>query len=160
MLPDSRQDEVYAVPKFEIAPEDLTDLKQELLGFHENFSDCFQRSESRDHFFRYMAGQFAQLERKSIEPIALALEGGKIRAMQRFVSEAHWEEEKILRKYRDLVNEDLGHPDGALIFDESGFPKKAMTLSGLPNSVVAPLVKLKTVKLVFSRLIHHRMDTP
>jgi hypothetical protein len=43
-----------------------------LQGFYEQFSDCFYRSESRDHFFKYMAGQFSDLERKSIEPIALS----------------------------------------------------------------------------------------
>jgi len=33
-----------------------------------------------------MAGQFSDLERKSIEPIALAVEQRNVRAMQRFVS--------------------------------------------------------------------------
>ena len=71
-----------------------------------------------------MTGQFSQLERKSIEPIAIAAKGGKVRAMQRFVSDAPWDDEEIERKYRNCVNEDLGHPDGAIIFDESGFVKK------------------------------------
>jgi hypothetical protein len=31
----------------------------ELKGFHEQFYDCFHRSESRDHFYKYMAGQFS-----------------------------------------------------------------------------------------------------
>ena len=35
-----------------------------------------------------MAGQFSPLERKSIDPIALAVKGGYGRAMQRFVSDA------------------------------------------------------------------------
>jgi SRSO17 transposase len=52
------------------------------------------------------------------------VEGGKIRAMQRFVSDAPWDDDKIERKYSSLINEDLGHPDGAIIFDESGFVKK------------------------------------
>ena len=40
------------------------------------FHDCFARSEPRAHFFDYMVGQFSQLERKSIEPMALQVEGG------------------------------------------------------------------------------------
>ena len=47
-----------------------------------------------------MAGQFSPIERKSIEPIAFAIEGAKVRAMQRFVSDAPWDEEKIVHKYR------------------------------------------------------------
>ena len=34
-----------------------------------------------------MVGQFSALERKSIEPMALQVEGGNIRGMQRFISD-------------------------------------------------------------------------
>ncbi len=125
MLPKIRSDEHrYPVPKFDLNKNDIKNFSNELRGFHEQFADCFHRSESREHFFKYMAGQFSQLERKSIEPIALAIEGGNVRAMQRFVSVAPWDDGKITFKYRSYVNEDLGSEDGALIFDESGFLKK------------------------------------
>ncbi|MBT7052161.1 MAG: IS701 family transposase [Desulfobacula sp.] len=132
MLPMSRKDEhLYPVPKFDLVKGDVKDFKNELIGFHEQFSDCFHRSESREHFFNYMAGQFSELERKSIEPIALALKDGNVRALQRFVSIAQWDDEKIISKYRSLVNEDIGTPDGALIFDESGFIKKGLDSVGV-----------------------------
>jgi len=125
MLPELRQsDYLYSVPKFELDRNDVFDLACELKSFHENFADCFQRSESRENFYRYMSGQFNQLERKSIEPIAFSIEGAKVRAMQRFVSDAPWDDEYIIQKYRSMVSDDLGHPDGAIIFDESGFVKK------------------------------------
>ena len=89
MLPDIRQsDGLYPVPEFNLGQGEIDDFPYELKGFHEQFADCFQRSESRDHFFRYMAGQFSELERKSIEPIAFAVEGGQVRAMQPFISDA------------------------------------------------------------------------
>ncbi|KKL06811.1 hypothetical protein LCGC14_2592300 [marine sediment metagenome] len=126
MLPVIRCDEnLYSVPKFDLGKADIKDFMNELSGFHEQFADCFQRSESREHFFNYMAGQFSELERKSIEPIALAVKDGNVRAMQRFVSVAQWDDNNILSKYRSFVNDDFGSPDGALIFDESGFLKKA-----------------------------------
>jgi len=143
MLPDIRQqDYLYAVPKFELNRNDITDIALELKEFHENFMDCFQRTESRDNFYRYMAGQFAQLERKSIEPIAFAVEGGKVRAMQRFVSDAPWDDKKIIYKYRNFVNEDLGHPDGALIFDESGFMKKGDDSIGVSRQYCGTIGKV------------------
>jgi hypothetical protein len=37
------------------------DFMNELRGFHEQFAECFQRSESREHFFNYMAGQFSPI---------------------------------------------------------------------------------------------------
>jgi SRSO17 transposase len=143
MLPEIRQsDYLYPVPKFDLDRTDVTNLALELKGFHENFADCFQRSESRDNFYRYMAGQFTQLERKSIEPIAFAIEGGKVRAMQRFVSDAPWDDDKIMSKYRSLVIEDIGHPDGAIIFDESGFAKKGDDSIGVSKQYCGTIGKV------------------
>jgi SRSO17 transposase len=148
MLPDIRQtDYLYAVPKFELDRSDVSALLVELKGFHENFADCFRRSELRDNFFRYMAGQFSQLERKSIEPIAFAIEGGKVRAMQRFVSDAIWDDERIIDKYRSLVNEDIGHPDGALIFDESGFVKKGDDSIGVARQYCGTIGKVDNCQM-------------
>ena len=125
MLPEIRHDEyLFSVPKFDINKEDIEDFNNELKGFHDNFRDCFSRSESRDHFFKYMVGQFSELERKSIEPIALAVKDGNIRAMQHFVSDVFWHEERLLIKYHSLLADDFGDPNGVLIFDESGFIKK------------------------------------
>ena len=143
MLPDIRQtDYQYAVPRFDLDRNDVVDMMSELKGFHENFSDCFQRTESRDNFYRYMSGQLCHLERKSIEPIAFAIEGGKVRAMQRFVSDAPWDEDKIMSKYRSLVNDDMGHPDGAVIFDESGFAKKGDDSIGVARQYSGNLGKV------------------
>ncbi len=101
MLPISRHDEyLYSVPKFDLGKGDIKDFMNELKGFHDQFADCFERSESREHFLKYMAGQFSPLERKSIEPIALAVEEGNVRALQRFVSDAPWDEDKMIIKYR------------------------------------------------------------
>jgi SRSO17 transposase len=125
MLPAMRKNEyLNPVPKFDLKKSDIKDFTNELKGFHEQFSDCFQRSESREHFYKYMAGQFSDLERKSIEPIALAVKDGNVRAMQRFISDAAWDDDTINTKYRSLVNDDLGSPNGAIIFDETSFVKK------------------------------------
>jgi len=125
MLPALRKDEhLYLVPKFDLKKSDIKGFTNELRGFHEQFSDCFQRSESREHFFKYMSGQFSDLERKSIEPIALAVTDGNVRAMQRFVSDTLWDDDNMIIKYRYLANDDLGSSNGAIIFDETSFVKK------------------------------------
>lgn len=148
MLPQSRNNEnLFAVPKFDIKKEDIKDFLNELRGFHEIFSDCFSRSESRDHFFHYMVGQFSELERKSIEPIALAVKEGNIRAMQRFVSEALWDDGKILYKYRSMVNDDLGDPNGVLIFDETGFIKKGDDSVGVSKQYCGSIGKIENCQV-------------
>lgn len=77
MLPTSRSDgKEQAPPPFAIAQGDVEGFLYEWRSFHDAFHSCFPRREPREHFFRYMVGQFSRLERKSIEPMALAVEGG------------------------------------------------------------------------------------
>jgi SRSO17 transposase len=143
MLPEIRsQEHLFSVPKFTITKGDVKDLLHELTGFHEVFSDCFHRSESRGHFFRYMVGQFSELERKSIEPIALNVEDGNVRPMQRFISDAEWDDDKILNKYHYLVNEDMGTADGVLILDETGFIKKGNDSIGVSRQYCGSIGKV------------------
>ncbi len=158
MLPKIRSYEHrYPVPKFDLNKDDIKNFSNELRGFHEQFADCFHRSESREHFFKYMAGQFSQLERKSIEPIALAIEGGNVRAMQRFVSVAPWDDDKITFKYRSYANEDLGSEDGALIFDESGFLKKGKDSVGVARQYCGTAGKVDNCQVgVFAAYVSER----
>jgi SRSO17 transposase len=158
MLPVTRCGEhLYPVPKFDLGKGDVTEFMHELSGFHEQFADCFQRSESRDHFFNYMAGQFSPLERKSIEPIALALKDGNVRAMQRFVSDAPWDDDKMVSKYRSLVNDDLGSHDGALVFDESGFIKKGQDSVGVARQYCGTVGKVDNCQVgVFAAYVSNQ----
>ena len=143
MLPVIRSnDYAYPVPKFDLGKRDIKGFMNELKGFHEQFAACFQRSESRDHFFNYMVGQFSDLERKSIEPIALAVIDGNVRALQRFVSDAPWDDDKIITKYRSFVTDDLGSPEGALIFDESSFVKKGQDSIGVARQYCGTIGKV------------------
>ncbi len=143
MLPTIRCDEyIYPVPKFDLSKGDIENFANELRGFHEQFAGCFNRSESREHFYNYMAGQFSDLERKSIEPIALAVKDGNVRAMQRFVSDAPWDDTEIGIKYRSFVRDDLGSANGALIFDESGFVKKGDDSVGVARQYCGTIGKV------------------
>ena len=77
MLPDCRTpDATFAIPTFDVTPSDVEGFVEELWEFQSVFHDCFARSESRVHFFDYMVGQLSQLERKSIEPMALHVDEG------------------------------------------------------------------------------------
>jgi SRSO17 transposase len=82
------------------------------------------------------------LERKSIEPIALQVESGKVRAMQRFVSDVVWDEAAMLKKYHVLMEEDMGDPNAVLIFDESGFPKKGGDSAGVGKQYCGSIGKV------------------
>ncbi len=148
MLPECRNnDATFSIPKFTIEKKEVEDFIDELKGFHEEFYDCFSRSESRENFFRYTSGQLSKLERKSIEPIALNVQGGNVRSMQKFVSDVVWDESKILRKYHNMVNEDMGDSNGVLIFDESGFVKKGDDSAGVAKQYCSNLGKVENCQV-------------
>ena len=46
-------------------------LEPALSDFLGEFADCFGRSEPREHLRHYVRGQLSNLQRKSVEPIAL-----------------------------------------------------------------------------------------
>lgn len=90
MLPECRQEEyLFSVPKFDVASSDVESFMDELRCFHDEYRDCFHRSETRENVLHYMVCQFSKLERKSIEPIVLAVEDAKVCTMQRAVSGTH-----------------------------------------------------------------------
>ena len=145
MLPECRQqDYLFSVPKFDVTKNDVDSFMDQLRCFHGEFRDCFQRSETRENVFRYMAGQFSELERKSI---ALAVENGQVRSMQRAISDAVWKEGKLLSKYRSLVNNDMGDPNGVLIFDESGFVKKGEDSAGVRRQYCGSIGKVENCQV-------------
>lgn len=148
MLPACRTaGEGFTLPTFEVIPSDVEGFLEELWEFQSAFHDCFARSEPRAHFFDYMVGQFSKLERKSIEPMALQVEGGTIRGMQRFISDISWDEDQMVWNYHQLVADDLGDPEGVLMFDETGFVKKGQESVGVARQYCGSLGKVENCQV-------------
>jgi SRSO17 transposase len=124
-------DDVYAIPQFEVTAPEVEGFLDELRPFHARFRDCLRRSEPREHFFRYMVGQFNTLAHTSIEPIAVQTEASSIRAMQRSLSAVPWDDARMRHTYHHLVADDMGEPDGIVMVDESGFPKQGKASVGI-----------------------------
>ena len=147
MLPACRTEgDCTAMPAFDMVPSDVQGFMDELRTFQASFHDCFSRSESRAHFFDYMVGQFSPLGRKSIEPMALEIEGANIRGMQRFISDGVWDEDQMRWQYHHVVADEMGDGDGVLIFDETGFVKKGNDSAGVAGSTVARWGRWKIVR--------------
>jgi SRSO17 transposase len=148
MFPASRTDDAaYTIPTFDVSPGDVEGFMDELWEFQSAFHDCFARSEPRAHFLDYMIGQFSPLERKSIEPMALRVEGGAIRGLQRFISDVAWDEEHMLWTYHQLVASEMGAPEGVLMFDETGFVKKGRDSVGVARQYCGTLGKVENCQV-------------
>jgi len=119
-------------PGDNLAPGDIEDLAAELVAYHAHFAPLFRRAEQRHWARQYLAGQLLDLERKSIEPMALALAGGNVQALQQFISVGAWDDEAILQRHQELVAETLGDPaTGVLIIDGCDFPKQGRESVGV-----------------------------
>ena len=130
-------------PTFDLTGTDVEGFLDHLHEFHQAFHSCFVRREPREHFLRYMAGQLSSLERKSIEPMAIHIEGGNIRGMQRFISDDVWKEDEMRQTYHGMVADEMGEPQGMIIFDESGFVKKGQDSVGVARQYCGTLGKVE-----------------
>lgn len=148
MVPENRvSDGAFPIPKLFVGKDDIEKFIEEFKGFHAQFADCFSREEPRETFTQYMAGQMSQLERKSIEPIALNVKDAKVRSMQHFISNVVWDEPRLLSIYHGMVSEDLGDSEGVLIFDESGFVKKGSDSAGVARQYCGNVGKVENCQV-------------
>src|ERR671916_2527175 len=130
-------------PEHTLAPRDVEALANELVAYHAHFAPLFQRSEQRKWALAYLHGQLLELERKSIEPMALALEGGDVQAMQQFISKGAWNDDRILEQHQRLVAETLGDAEtGVLILDGCDFPKQGTHSVGVARQWCGALGKV------------------
>ena len=130
-------------PATTLAARDVEALAEELVAYHAAFAPLFQRAEQRTWALAYLHGQLLELERKSIEPMALALEGGDVQAMQQFISVGAWDDDLILDQHQALVAETLGDAaTGVLILDGCDFPKQGTHSVGVARQWCGALGKV------------------
>ena len=109
---------------------EIAGLESELVGFLGEFDDCFGRSEPREHLRTYVSGQLSDLQRKSVEPIALAADVPP-RTLQRFLELVEWDQERLGDKLQQVVARDHADGDAIGIIDETGHPKKGKHTAGV-----------------------------
>lgn len=108
-----------------ITPDEVKKLGQLLLDYHNNFRECYTHINQVMFGETYLAGLMSNLERKSVEPIALHfLEEDDVRGLQRFFKNAPWLYNKMLGMYQSRLSPIVAHPDAMLTLDGSDFPKK------------------------------------
>ena len=109
---------------------EIAGLESELVDFLGEFDDCFGRSEPREHLRTYVSGQLSDLQRKSVEPIALAANMPP-RTLQRFLEIVEWDGERLRDKSQYVVARDHANPNAIGIVDETGHPKKGKHTAGV-----------------------------
>ena len=127
-----------------MAIQDIAHLVEELRAYHAIYSPLFQRREQRAAAYTYLQGLLAPLPRKSIEPMVLAVDDvapKAVRAIQSFISEGQWNDERLLHQHWQEVETDLGAADGVLMVDGSDFPKQGVHSAGVKRQYCGELGK-------------------
>ncbi len=125
-----------------IAPRDVARLNQKLKAYHRTLSPLFFRKEQRQWSYKYMEGQLLDIERKAIEPMARALDGGEVQALQQFISVGAWDDTAIILQHQAVVAETIGTREGVVILDGCDFPKQGDDSVGVARQWCGPLGKV------------------
>jgi SRSO17 transposase len=120
---------------------ELQSFLPELLDYQKQFDDCFADHRSRDHLPVYLKGQLSDLDRKSVEPIALNA-GVAPRTLQQFLGSHSWDHERMRDRVQQIVARDHAGPASIGLIDETSFLKKGSKTPGVKRQWCGHLGKV------------------
>ena len=132
-------------PSRPLASRQVETLLDKLTAFHRLFHPVFQRREQHHWSAVYLCGQLSNLERKTMEPIILALVGANpnaVRALQQFIGQGTWASQVLVLEQQRRIAEWLGDRQGIVIVDGSGFPKQGNDSVGVARQYCGHLGKI------------------
>ncbi|MGW3606389.1 IS701 family transposase [Micromonospora sp. NPDC005161] len=91
----------------------------------------FARAEPRRSMAAFVEGLLSSVERKTCWSLADRAGHADPQAMQRLLRTTVWDADAVRDDIRAWLIEQLGHPDGVLITDETGFLKKGLGSVGV-----------------------------
>jgi len=121
---------------------------ERLHDYAAHFAPDFPQSKPARWAGVYLQGLLLDGERKSIEPISrrVALPPDLTsrdpeQALQQFVSQSTWDQEKVLARYRALLTEHFASPEGVFVVDDTSFPKRGRHSVGVSHQYCGALGK-------------------
>lgn len=124
--------------------EGITSRIKEFFAVHlERYAGFLGRKEHMAHFVAMEKGLLSDLERKSIEPIAIAYEGSdNVRNLTNFMSTSKWDASGMHEEYRKELSGLIAHDDGMQTVDGCDFPKKGHNSVGVARQYCGRLGKV------------------
>ncbi len=129
-----------------LALEDLRteEITEQLEAYLTRYHSRFGNSSQVKYFEAFEKGLLSNLERKTIEPIALTLLGEKeVRGFQQFFKRAVFSDDQLLERYQTQLSAALKAEDGFLSVDGSDFPKKGKHSVGVARQYCGRLGKVE-----------------
>jgi SRSO17 transposase len=106
------------------------------------YDPCFDHIAQGRHFAMYLSGLMSDIERKSVEPIALHFgNADSVRMLQRFMKSSPWDDGLALEIFQRTQSKMLSDPDGIITIDGCDFPKKGYESVGVSRQHCGPMGK-------------------
>lgn len=110
--------------------------------FHAYFSPLLGRRESQEHGSRYVRALLVQSQdRRNAENLSESV-GVSARSMQRFLTEAPWDDDAVMGRLQEYLAARLEHPLAVWVVDGSDFPKQGMKSAGVARQYCGRLGKV------------------
>jgi len=119
----------------------LTRMVTDLRDYCQSFHPVFGRREPRETFDAVVLGLITPAERKNGWQLAELAGDDTPDIIHRFFTSTKWEVDELLNLYQQRLLETFGR-SGALIFDETGFPKKGSSSVGVQRQYSGTLGKI------------------
>ena len=110
--------------------EQMASLQPALRRHLEAFRDCFRKEVTFGYLETYLVGLMSDIQRKSIEPIALAAEV-PVRTLQEFVSSFRWDHGRAEQQLHRGVADQHGCANAIGVIDASGHHKQGDKTPGV-----------------------------
>ena len=124
--------------------EEITERKITLLlnQYVRNYHEIIRNKTQRAHFENYLYGLMSNLDRKSIEPIALSITGENgVRPLQQFMIRSTFNDGVVLTEYQKRLGRAIASKNGMLSVDGSDFVKKGKNSVGVSRQYCGELGK-------------------
>lgn len=107
-----------------ISTEDVQQWADEFHRLNQRFAPHFKRVETKQHAQDYLQGLLSSVERKNGWQIAEQVGDRTPYAIQHLLGRSVWDADPVRDELQDYVVQRLGHRQGVIVVDETGFLKK------------------------------------
>ena len=129
----------------QIEEEEIKTLFEEYVG---GYGKQLLNASQRRYFETFQRGLLSDLDRKSIEPIALEYLGGReVRGFQQFFGRSLLPDTELLVRYQELLAESISAADGFVSVDDTGFVKKGSLSAGVARQYCGRMGKTENCQV-------------
>lgn len=126
--------------------------------FHAEFAPLFGRTEARERSEQYLRGLLVQqTDRRNAENLAEVIVGATPRTLQRFLTEAPWDDQPVVARLQGYVGRRLAGELNVFVVDDTGFAKQGVKSVGVARQYSGTLGKVANCQIgVFLAYVSER----